>query len=66
MDQTILLSNKWHYQDVFSELFYFPLFLCKNRQNETAQVLLDEVTFWRYLNECFSSPMLPCPSIFKV
>lgn len=45
MDETILLSNKWHYQDVFSELFYFPLFLCKNRQNETAQVLLDEVTF---------------------
>lgn len=27
MDQVILISNKWHYQDVFSEFLYFALFL---------------------------------------
>lgn len=45
MDQIILISYKWHYENVFSEFLYFPLFLSKNSQNETALVLLNEVTF---------------------
>lgn len=45
MDQIILISNKWHYQDIFSEFLHFPLFLSKNSQKETAPILLNEVTF---------------------
>lgn len=60
MDQIIMISNKWHYQDVFSEFLYFPLFLSKNSQNEKVLVLLNEVTFSEVnLNESFPSPILP-------
>lgn len=45
MDQITLVSNKWYYQDVFSEFLYFLLILSKNSQIETALVLLNEVTF---------------------
>lgn len=46
MDQIILISNEGHYQDLVYEFLYFPLFLSKNSQNETAPVLLNEVTFF--------------------
>lgn len=46
MDQIILISNTWHYQDVFSEIFYFPSFSSENSQNEAAPVFPDQVIFF--------------------
>lgn len=46
MDQIILTANEWHYQALFYEFLYFPLFLSKNSQNETAPALLNKVSFF--------------------
>lgn len=36
MDQIILIANKCHYQDFFSEFLYFPFFLSENSLNDVS------------------------------
>lgn len=58
MDQVIVISNKWHYQDDFSEFLYFPFFYPRTVTMKLL-VLLNEVIFQGNLNEHFSPLMMP-------
>lgn len=65
MGQIILISNKWHYQDVASEFFILSIVFIQEQSkwNSTSFVV---TFFWGHLNECSSSQTLPFLFILKI